>query len=129
MNILDENIVENQCKLLRSWRIPFRQIGSGVGRQGMKDQEIIPLLHELRSPTFFTRDEGFFNRKLCHSKYSIVFLAVRKNESAVFVRRLLRHKELNTKSKRMGCIIRASQAGLTIWRIRTEKEVRHDWTD
>ena len=27
MNILDENVIENQCQLLRSWRIQFRQIG------------------------------------------------------------------------------------------------------
>jgi len=45
VNILDENIIDNQCKLLRSWRIPFRQIGFGIGRQGMKDKEIIPPLH------------------------------------------------------------------------------------
>jgi len=65
VNILDENIIDNQCKLLRSWRIRFRQIGFGVGRQGMKDKEIIPLLHQLRRPTFFTRDDDFFDLKFC----------------------------------------------------------------
>ncbi len=55
MNILDENIVETQCRLLRKWRIRFRQIGFGVGREGMKDSEIISLLHDLASPTFITR--------------------------------------------------------------------------
>jgi hypothetical protein len=29
----------------------------------MKDDEIIPLLHSLRRPTFFTRDLGFYERK------------------------------------------------------------------
>ena len=59
MNILDENIINNQCQLLRSWRIPFRQIGFSIGRQGLQDKGIISLLHTLRRPTFFTRDDVF----------------------------------------------------------------------
>ena len=59
MNILDENIINNQCQLLRSWRIPFRQIGFSIGRQGLQDKGIISLLHTLRRPTFFTRDDDF----------------------------------------------------------------------
>ena len=57
MNILDENIIDNQCQLLRKWRISFRQVGFGAGRSGMKDKEIISLLHQFRRPTFFTRDD------------------------------------------------------------------------
>jgi hypothetical protein len=52
MNIIDENIIDNQCQLLRKWHISFRQIGYGVGRQGMQDKEIISLLHGLHHPTF-----------------------------------------------------------------------------
>ena len=59
MNILDENIINNQCQLLRSWRISFRQIGFSIGRQGLQDKGIISLLHTLRRPTFFTRDDDF----------------------------------------------------------------------
>ena len=59
MNILDENIPESQRQLLRSWRIRTQQIGHELGRRGMKDEEIIPLLHQLRRPTFFTRDLDF----------------------------------------------------------------------
>ncbi len=33
MNILDEQILENQRQLLRSWRIPVRQIGYDIGRR------------------------------------------------------------------------------------------------
>ena len=59
MNILDENVPMNQRQILQSWRISIRQIGCDVGRKGMKDDEIIPFLHSLRRPTFFTRDLGF----------------------------------------------------------------------
>jgi len=35
MNILDENIIESQCLLLRSWGIKIRRIGYDVGQQGL----------------------------------------------------------------------------------------------
>jgi hypothetical protein len=38
MNILDEQILETQRQLLRSWRIPVRQIGYDIGRKGLKDK-------------------------------------------------------------------------------------------
>lgn len=62
MNIFDENIIADQRKLLRAWKIHFRHIGSEIGYRGMDDlEEIIPLLHTLRQPTFFTGDDDFTN--------------------------------------------------------------------
>jgi len=127
MNLLDENVVETQCRLLRKWRIPFRQIGDAVGRQGMKDSEIIPLLHGLASPTFFTRDDDFYDRRLCHASYCLAHCAVGKNEVAVFVRRFLRHPRFNTKGKRVGCVVRLSHAGLVVWSCDTAKSERLAW--
>jgi hypothetical protein len=100
MNVLDENVVETQCRLFRKWRVRFQQIGFGIGSEGMKDSEIISLLHDLASPTFITRDADFFERNLCHAGYCLVYAAVEKNEVAVFTRRLLRHPKFNTKAKR-----------------------------
>jgi len=48
VNVLDEHILEDQRQLLRSWRIPVRQIGPDIGRKGMKDPEIISLVLALR---------------------------------------------------------------------------------
>ena len=121
--------METQCRLLRKWRIRFRQIGFGVGREGMKDIEIISLLHDLPRPTFFTRDDDFFERNLCHTGYCLVYTAVEKNEVAIFTRRLLKHPELNTKAKRMGSVIKLSHAGLLVWRLHAEKPQRFDWPD
>jgi hypothetical protein len=59
MNILDENIITSQRQRLRSCRIPVRQIGHDIARKGLQDEEILPFLHQLRQPTFFTRDLGF----------------------------------------------------------------------
>jgi len=127
VNILDENIIDNQRRLLNSWRIPVRQVGYEVGRKGMKDHEIIPFLHQLNQPTFFTRDDDFYERRLCHAGYCLVYLDVRKEEVATFVRRVLRQQAFKTKAKRMGNVIRASHVGLTFWKLHAEKEANLDW--
>jgi hypothetical protein len=127
MNILDENVREDQCGLLQRWGIPVHQLGVDVGRRGMKDEEIIPFLHTLRDTTFFTRDMGFYDRKLCHPLYCLVCLAVGKEEVAVFVRCVLRHPEVDTKAKRMGAVIRVSHAGFSIWRRNVTKEAYINW--
>ncbi len=129
MNILDENIPRNQRELLRSWHIPIRQIGYDIGRKGMKDDEIIPFLLRLRRPTFFTRDLGFYKRPLSHVRYCLICMDVEKYEAAIFVRRLLRHREFNTQAKRMGTVIRISSLGMVEWRLHTEKTRRLGWTD
>jgi hypothetical protein len=128
MNILDENIPDSQRQLLRSWRIRVRQIGHEVGRQGMKDEEIIPVLHRLGPVTFFTRDLGFYYRHLCHTKYCLVCLAVNQYEVASFIRRFLRHPAFNTQVRRMGNVIRVSHTGIRIWRLHAEKEEELAWS-
>jgi len=127
MNLLDENIPDSQRQLLRSWRIRVRQIGHEDGRQGMKDEEIIPFLHGLRSATFFTRDLGFYHRNLCHDSYCLVCLAVGQYEVASFARRFLRHPAFNTRARRMGTVIRASHAGMRIWKLHAEKQEEIGW--
>ena len=122
MNILDENIINSQGLLLKSWRIRFRQIGVDIAQSGIQDENIIPFLRQLRRPTFFTRDAGFYNRHLCHRGYCLVHLAVEKSEAAVFIRRFLRHSEFDTQAKRIGSVIRISRRGLWIWRLRVNQE-------
>ena len=58
MNLLDENIRDDQRVLLQRWRIPFRQIGKEISRAGTHDDNVFPLLHQLKRPTLFTRDRG-----------------------------------------------------------------------
>ncbi len=128
MNLLDENIPDSQRQLLRSWRIRVHQIGHEVGRQGIKDEEIISLLHGFAPATFFTRDLGFYDRNLCHDSYCLVCLAVGQYEVASFVRRFLRHSSFNTRAKRMGKVIRLSHAGMRIWQIHAEKQEEIGWS-
>lgn len=127
MNILDENIPRNQRELLLSWRVSIRQIGYDTGRKGIQDDEIIPLLHQLRCPTFFTRDSDFFDRRLCHQRYCLVYMDVDKYEAALFARRILRHPEFDTQAKRMGAVIRVSRSGLSLYRHHAGKLTSFDW--
>jgi len=49
-------------------RYAVRHVGYDLGRQGMQDEEIMPFLHRLRRPTFFTRDLDFYAPSLCYSR-------------------------------------------------------------
>ncbi len=127
MNILDENIPKPQRELLEAWRIPVKQIGVSIGRKGMLDEEILPLLLRQRHPTFFTRDDDFFVRELCHAKYCLVYLTVAKTEVALFVRRLLRQPDFRTKAGRMGKVLRVSHVGISFWQRHQPKEQYIEW--
>jgi hypothetical protein len=52
----------------------------------------------------------------------LVYLDVEEEMVADCVRWLLRHRELNTKAKRMGCVIRVLPTGLTLYRIHQKQE-------
>ena len=129
MNILDEQIPESQRQLLRSWRVPVRQIGHDVGQKGLKDYQIIPFLLQRRRATFFTLDFDFYRRDLCHTRYCLVCMGVKKEEAAMYVRRLLHHPEFDTVAKRMGKVIRVSSMRLAMWRLHAEQETYFDWVD
>ena len=129
MNILDENVLEGQRRLLENWGISFRQIGYEIGRKGMQDGEIIPFLLRLRQPSFFTSDHHFYNPPLCHGRYCLVYLDVSQLEAANFIRRLLRHPEFDTVAKRMGAVIRVSHTGLSVCRVHSQRGLRFHWDD
>ena len=77
MNVLDEDIPKGQRLLLESWRVRVQQIGVHIGRRGMADETIPPMLLRYRRPTFFTRDEGFYDRSSCHAGYCLICSRVR----------------------------------------------------
>jgi hypothetical protein len=127
MNVLDENISISQRNILKTWRIPAHHIGYDIGRKGMKDDEIIPLLLTLTRPTFFTLDWDYLERDLCHARYCLIYLDVRRDEVASFVRRVLQHPRFNTHTKRMGTVIRAAYSGLAIWHLHAEQAIHFTW--
>lgn len=127
MIILDENIPSDQRELLASWGVRVRQIGYDVARNGLSDTDIISFLMHQRRPTFVTRDQGFYDRRLRHAKYCLVYLTVEKHEVARFVRKLLRHAAYKTHVQRMGSVVRVSRRGTLIWRRRAVKPDFWPW--
>jgi hypothetical protein len=127
VNVLDENMPEGQRLLLGRWKIAARQIGVEVGSKGMTDGEIIPLLQTCHRPTFFTRDADFYRRELCHQRYCLVWLNVRAEEAAEYIRRFLRHPEFNTWARRVGAVVGVAPAGLSVWRVRAESITHSVW--
>lgn len=122
MNLLDENVGDGQRERLRRQRIRVRHIGRDIGRKGIDDEEIVPLLHQLRRPTLFTHDVDFFDRRRCHPGYCLVYLDIAEDRAATYIRRVLRHPRLDTQAKRMGAIIRVSSAGIRLLRRHGEEE-------
>lgn len=129
VNLLDENFPEDQRPQLGRWGISMRQIGREVGLPGVKDADIIPLLHRLRGVTFFTQDCDFFNSALCHPSYCLVWLDVRADDAAFFLRRILKHAHLSTQGKRMGLVVRAHQDGIDFWERNKPKLQRMTWVE
>jgi len=129
MNILDENLPEHQRQKLKNWRIRVYQIGDDIGKKGMKDDEIITLLLTKHRPTFFSRDDDFYKRQLCHARYCLVYLSVSRYDAAIFIRRFLRHSKFNTQAKRMGTVVQISQIGIHLWQQHAEEEIFISWND
>ena len=127
MNILDENIVFEQREVLRRWRIPFRQIGYELSRKGIKDPQVIPLLLRLKQPTFFTRDFDYFDARLCHRGCCLVWLNVRPDEAAAFIRRFPRHPDFRTHLQRLGRVIRVHTGGIDYWQRGQRQQTEITW--
>jgi hypothetical protein len=128
VNILDEDISAVERERLRARKFHVRQIGIEVGRLGMKDRsDIIPLLHTLPTPTFFSRDHGFYHPRLLHAGYCLVYLDVAFDEVAEYARRFLRHPEFRTQAQRMGKVVRVRHSGASYWAVRQKGEHALRW--
>ena len=129
MTLLDENILAGQRVILDATGVAVRQIGYDFASKGLKDDDIVVMLRSQNGVTFFTRDIGFYSPALRHARYCVVALAVAQNEVSVFVRRFLRHPQFNTKSKRLGAVVRISHTGIWLFRLRSQSELHVRWDE
>jgi hypothetical protein len=128
VNVLDENIDYPTRQLLRRLKVPFRHISTDIGRSGMKDlNEVIPLLHSLKHPTFFTRDADFYSARLRHARYCLVYIDVASAESARYIARLLRHRQFRNRVERAGKVIRLHQSGISYRQLNSTREEQVHW--
>ena|SRR3989442_15451805 len=102
MLVLDENVPAGQRLLLRKARVKFRVIGLDLAASATTDENLIPVLHGLSRPTFFSLDRNFYRPGRAHPDYCLVWLDVRRREAAAFIRRFLRHPKFDTQNETDG---------------------------
>ena len=112
---------------LATRRIRTRQIGIDQGRQGMSDQNVIPLLHQLKSPTFFTYDVHYWKRSLVHWRYCLVYLDIDPGLTATRIHSFLRHVEFRTWSQRKGKVIRITLDAIRFWQPKEARLQQVPW--
>jgi hypothetical protein len=127
MIILDENINEFQKQILKKGKYHFKQIGNEIGKKGMEDENIIPLLLRVKNCTFFTSDRGFYDHSLCHKNYCIVFLSVSQFETSTFIKRFLQHVEFNNQAKRKGKVFWIDHKVVKYFDLSILKERKISW--
>lgn len=127
MLVLDENLPAAQRLLLRKWGIRFRAVGVEVADSGAEDEDLIPVLHKLSRPTFFTLDRDFYRAEWVHPGHCLAWLDVRRREAAEFIRRFLRHPEFDTRAKRMGIVARVHPGGVVYWRAKARSPQSIPW--
>jgi len=117
MLIIDENVSEIEVWRLREWGFAVQQVGPDIAGASTSDENILPILHRLKRPTFLTRDQDFWNSRLVHAKYCLVFLDIREHEGLIAsaIRRFLRHTAFDTHAKRMGKVVRLHPGGVSYW--------------
>ena len=131
MLIIDENISEIEVWRLRERRIAVRQIGPDLARPSIGDDNILPMLHRLKRPTFFTRDRDFWRRELAHARYCLVFLDIPEHEGQIAeaIRRFLRHPRFDAHAKRMGLVARVHFDGVDFHQPGERKVERVAWRE
>ena len=82
------------------------------------DDRVPEILRTLKTPAFVTIDHGFWNRRLCHPGYCILYFDLAKDEQQQLpelLRRLFRLPEFRTRAVRMGKVARVRQEAVTYW--------------
>ena len=90
-------------------------------------QEILRYLQRSRKITFFTRDIGFFRRRLCHKNYCFVVLTGLPTDSALWIRRFLRHSEFRTQALRYRRVVKLTATALTFWQLDRDNRQKTSW--
>jgi len=129
MLVLDENLPASQRLLLRKWRIRFRAVGVDIAVPGTQDENLIPVLHKLAQPMFFTLDRHFFRADWTHFGYGLAWLDVADYEAAEFIRRFLLLPAFDTQFKRLGVVARVTATEVRFWRKGQPRLQRIEWSD
>jgi hypothetical protein len=96
----------------------------------IKDDRARSILRSLRTPTFVTIDDGFWNQTYRDRRYCILHFALRADEQRdipALLRRLLRLPEFRTRAARMGKVARVSRERVIWWQLGDQHQRTWDW--
>ena len=127
MLVLDENLPEEEKLRIKKFVNSVKQIGDDLEISGIKDNEIIKLLHQLKKPTFVTLDSDFFKPDLRHKNYCLIFITVRFFETAKYLRPFLKLEQFNTIAKRIGKVIQISADKIIYWELNSVEMKKISW--
>lgn len=94
------------------------------------DERVPEILLTLKGPTFVTIDPDFWQRRLCHSGYCILYFALSDRQQKLLpelLRALFQRPEFRTRAARMGKVARVSQAHIDFWQFRQRGPTRLTW--
>src|SRR5262249_23352549 len=116
---------------LKAWTTVVRLQDLRPGER-ILDDRVPEILRTLRTPTFVTIDHGFWNRRLCHLDYCILYFDCAKNEQQLLpalLRQLLRLPEFDTRTQRMGKVARIQQEKVRYWEVGAKKSRELSFVD
>jgi hypothetical protein len=116
--VLDDQLdVQILVPALAAWNlIRLQDLRPG---EHVLDDRVPEILRTLHMPTFITIDRGFWDRRLCHPGYCLLYFQASKNEQKRLprlLRRLLRLREFRSRAARMGKVARIRRDAVDYWK-------------
>src|SRR5262245_19902466 len=128
--LLDEQLAANEVLEPLRKRLKLARLKDLRPRERILDDRIPELLRTVKQPTFLTLDHGFWDASWCHPDYGIIYFALTDREQEAVPKlllALLQMSEFNSRSARMGKVIRLSEAGIRFWEFASDKLVSMNW--
>jgi hypothetical protein len=117
--VLDDQLdVQEILPALKRWITAIRLQELRPGEH-ILDDRVPEILQSLNKATFLTIDHGFWDRRLCHPDYCILYFALRKDEQHQLprqLRRLFRLPQFRTRSAQMGVVARIQRETVVYWK-------------
>jgi hypothetical protein len=128
--ILDDQLdVSEILPELRKW-ITARRLQDLRPRELIRDDRVPEILLSLKSATFVTIDHGFWDARLCHPDYCILYFALRDDQQHQIpgiLRALLRRAEFRSRASRIGKVVRVSTTSITYWEFGNRRRKSIKW--
>lgn len=126
-HIFDENFSAPLMEIIRNKFSSVAQVGKDWGQSGWKDRDqIIPHLHDSRA-IFHTLDSGFYDWRLWHRDYCLVYYNVPETEIIEWIFKFLHHRNFDTKAKRQGKVIKVHPTQITYWGLKDHQYKAIPW--